>query len=188
MRVGQSSLASLDSTRARSPEGRLGEDMIKFVILLLAALFASPAQSADWKFYGGSQDAYCFYDEASAMKLASGARIWVECIKQTFFEDDPASSEVIHAAARKFRDTYIPPIVFAQPGWTADKAQLIIVYEEKVNHSYNIKMDILMLYELDCQKDKFRELQISFQDGTTHGPLDWKFIPPDGNTRYLKQI
>jgi hypothetical protein len=175
--------------------------MSRLLIGALAAVALSGfggarAESVDWKWYGGAPLGiegiqYCFYDALSVAKTPpDNVRVWAKCLPKNEVESldskTPLGKAVIQAAGAKIAHYYVPPIAKVE-SINSDQATSITIDEVAADMSY-IKSGAMIFYELDCRQRKERELSMTIGDSVSNDPLEWKYVPPEGNIASLVKL
>ncbi len=171
-------------------------------IALLITIFLSGAkvQGADWKFYGTSdlsksETVIAYYDAESIERLSEGhVKAWTKTISLSEVERIMKVEEVSKKAERKIKARYVPPYILStlKPKPSFDDTMRIIVWEEAANYDV-IKSKIKVFYELNCKRNKIRNLSITSykNDGgpETRPKIDeWTSISPKSNAETLHNI
>jgi hypothetical protein len=154
----------------------------------------------DWKWYGGlvqgKETIECFYDAKGIIHQPdTHIRVWTKCLLQKDLDGVDIQKDfggaILNNTARKVANYYIPPIALVQRNVDVNQAMTITQYEETADIAY-INPVSTIFYELNCSDRMERELSLTVKvKGKTSShdtPLDWKYIPPEGNAATLLQI
>jgi hypothetical protein len=174
---------------------------ILFIAFLITIfLTGAKVQGADWKFYGTSdlskgETVIAYYDAESIERLSEGhVKAWTKTISLSEVERTMKVEEVSKKAERKIKARYVPPYILSnpEPRPSSEDTMKIIVWEEAANYDV-IKSKMKVLYELNCKRNKIRNLSktSSKNDGGPEtGPKidEWTHISPRSNAETLHNI
>ena len=174
---------------------------ILFIALLITIfLIGAKVQGADWKFYGSSdlsksESVIAYYDAESIERFSDGhVKAWTKTISLSEVERTMKVEEVSKKAERKIKAGYVPPYVLSnpKPKPSFDDRMKIIVWEEAADYDV-IKTKMKVFYELNCKRNKIRNLSIIDykKDGgpETRPKIDeWTSISPKSNAETLRNI
>ena len=174
---------------------------ILFIALLITVfLNGANAHGADWKFYGSSdlsksETVIAYYDAESIERFSNGhVKAWTKTISLSEVERIMKVEEVSKKAERKIEARYVPPYILSnpKPKPSFDYNMRIIVWEEAANYDV-IKSKIKVFYELNCKRNKIRNLSITGYKNDrgpeTRPKIDkWTSISPKSNAETLRNI
>ncbi|HEY4941865.1 MAG TPA: hypothetical protein VII56_10590 [Rhizomicrobium sp.] len=167
------------------------------VLLLIAAVLPSSVRAAnvDWKLYGGMQanagNSYCFYEERGIQNLPNKfIRVWAKCLLQKDMDAVDATKPYFRAAVdmsgSRVAHYYMPPYVRIERTNAAQAIQ-VTTYEAIADVS-DITPEAQLYYELDCKQRKIRTLQATIGTISSHAPLDWTNVAPEGNGANMVEL
>ena len=174
---------------------------ILFIALLITIfLTGAKAQGADWKFYGSSdlsrsETVIAYYDAESIERFSNGhVKARTKTISLSEVERIMKVEEVSKKAERKIAARYVPPYILSnpEPRPSSEDTMKIIVWEEAANYDV-IKAKTNALYELNCKRNKIRNLSSSgdkYGGGQkTRTKIDqWAAISLKSNAETLRNI
>ncbi len=169
-------------------------------LLIIIFLKGAEVHGADWKYYGvsdlsKSETMIAYYDAESIERFSNGhVKAWTKTISLSEVERIMKVEEVSKKAERKIEARYVPPYILSNPKPKpgSDDTMRIIVWEEAANYDV-IKSKIKVFYELNCKRNKIRNLSITDykNDGgpETRPKIDeWTAISPKSNVETLHNI
>lgn len=163
------------------------------MVICCAPLSAHAA--VDWKLYGGADmnglAQYCFYDAKSISYEKDNVRIWVKCLSKSELDGVKPKNDSTYAArdaaAHRIARGYMPPLDVISP-MKLDQIETTIIYETEAN-ALDIRPEVSIYYEIDCQERRERELSLSLKnDDHNSAPLAWSYVPPEGNGAMLLSL
>lgn len=161
----------------------------------IASIPTAQSADVDWKYYGGTKTAVCFF-EANGIEHSKigNIRVWAKCLSKSDLESVDAESDadgkILNASASKIGTYYMPPIDRVEP-LNEDQKITITIYEVTANIAF-FEPQASIFYELNCKERLVRELSISVvsagRKGERRKPTDWWHVPPEGNISALQKL
>lgn len=173
----------------------------KVLTFFLIASFVAMtnALSADWKYYGGTDDKngniYLFFDSESIKISNNNIKVWMKAILSTDIDktlNNNNNKIIIDKVAIKIADGYIAPYSKITPEINYKGNRNIIAFEEAANY-FSTKVLLKSFYEIDCTENKMRTLSLTLftKDSiikTSNKETEWDFIAPESNSKTLEKI
>lgn len=156
--------------------------------LAIVCCVSARAANVDWKLYGGvsltpNGNGYCFYDEKSIAKNSEGVRAWTKCLAQSDLDSVGPTARyyrsVVDMSANRIAHFYMPPMSRIER-MNSDQLMTAITYESIADVG-DITPNAQIFYEIDCSKRMMRELSTAIGSISRDTPLNWKYVPPEGN-------
>jgi hypothetical protein len=169
---------------------RIGRRTIICMAIIMVALIIPAARAADvdWKFYGGANNDYCFYDLHGAVQRRDDhITVWVKCLPQNAVNAIEVTDGEAKVIADKIVRGYVAPIISVgdEP---FDKLPDVAIIEHIANISY-IEPHARVFYELDCRGNMLRTLSIQIPGHRgSDRPSEWKFVAPETNAARLVKM
>ena len=107
-----------------------------FTVVGLQACLAQP--SVDWKFFGGTKDHVCLYNNTSVVHGAEGnTLVQIECLSKFDLASIDIAKDfagtILQSTNKKAAHHYLPPVVAAIPYSDYEQMRTITLWEEIAN-------------------------------------------------------
>jgi len=172
---------------------------IAVTLFTVVAGFAQ-ASDVDWRVYGGDRQSICFYEANGVVRGLEGhIRVWTKCLFHRDMGVKLSDNSISKAVEKRLKSKaeekrlsgYVPPIPMLQEMGNDTISSLLLA--EEIANTGLVKPNGEIFYELSCSDRRLRELSVRVYENngeiaSTNKPLDWKYVPPEGNAAILLKI
>jgi hypothetical protein len=158
--------------------------------LLVAIAYGQP--KPDWRYLGGTDEMFVFYDAAGVRTVGNHYRVWLKGLPMKAANDAMTGLAFGDAGLQHWKEKiasgYVPPVGLTHQ-LTSDERMRVAMMEE-VADDVEIEPILRMFVEVDCKAESTRHLSATVHapDGSyiKHGADPWQPTAPETNMARLE--